>query len=141
MCKANQDRLDPANGIRQGSGSASATWNGTIDPILCILRKHYHAPTINHPALNEIKAWLQISMHTDDSTFSVNWRKSKSNHFETRLVEHMESLPNLMQSLLKAYSGCLWTTGGRLCIERCKWYQMAWRKTTKGKYVMKKNDG
>ena len=52
----------------------------------------------------------------------------------------MESLPHLIQSLLKAYSRCLWTTGGRLCIEKCKWYWMAMRKTKKGKYLMKKNN-
>ena len=133
---ANDDSSNPGNGSGQGLSFSPPLWIGTSDPLLRAMRKTLPGVTFSHPGLKTLVAWLQITMFMDDATMYAQQMGLSTNHFERIKNSHMPTLPAILSNLLQSFNGLLWMTGGRLCLEKCMWYWISWKRGSKDTYKL-----
>jgi len=117
----NQDR--PLQGSGQGTGQSAGLLVLVADISNDALATNSHPAAILHSVnREEDPVTQQTSVFMDDTTLYMNLAGITSYLMTKYNFPFDKAVVYALEHLVKTYSKYLWTTGGRLSLEKCYWY-------------------
>ena len=127
---------EPLQGFGQGAAELPGLHTCTADVSNKALAEHHRGALLQHPDRSFPPVTQQKSLFMDDTSLYANLaaitaRLMKQNGW-TKATAAAQALKHLIQT----YSQYLWTTGGRLALDKCYWYLLRYIRHKDGKYRM-----
>jgi len=126
----------PLQGFGQGLGEAAGAHVITQDVSNKPLTLYHPAATLHHPARLIPPVKQQKSLFMDDTTLYINLAGLTTRLMNIHGWSPMTAVEEAMRHLVKTYSGYLWTTGGKLALEKCYWYLLKFTRRKTGVYSL-----